>query len=214
MPQAKPIIYIFDLGGVLIRLNVPRCMHAFEELMGEANMQTVLGIDKHGEGVLSVSVASRQLMADFERGHISPVTFIREVLRYCRPGTTEQQVVDAWMAMLDDLPQRRLDVIDRLRADGHPVYLLSNGNELHFDFINRTYGLDRHFDQLFLSQEMHMAKPDPAIFRAVHQAVTREGTIRPERIIFIDDIEANRRAAEQTVGWHTLPSIDEIERFS
>ena len=110
------------------------------------------------------------------------------------------------MAMLDDLPQERLQVVDRLRAAGHKVYLLSNGNDLHFDFINRTYGLERHFDRLFLSQKMHMAKPEPEIFRAVDEAVRQPDS----RIIFIDDIAVNRLAAEQTVSWSTLSSIDEL----
>ena len=60
-------IYVFDLGGVLINLNVARCMHAFEELMGEHNMRTILGMDSRGEGVKAVSVASKQLMVDFEQ---------------------------------------------------------------------------------------------------------------------------------------------------
>ena len=85
--------YIFDLGGVLINLDVERCMHAFEHLMGEANMRAVLGMDSQGEGVKAVSVASKQLMADFERGLITPETFVSEVMHYCRPGTTEQDIL-------------------------------------------------------------------------------------------------------------------------
>ncbi len=200
------LIYVFDLGGVLIRLDVGRCMRAFETLMGEENMRAVLGMDRHGEGVKAVSVASKQLMADFERGLISPEEFITQILPFCRPGTTRQQIVDAWMAMLDDLPQERLEVVDRLRAAGHKVYLLSNGNDLHFNFINRTYGLDRHFDRLFLSQEMHMAKPEPEIFRAVDEAIREPDS----RIVFIDDIAVNRLAAEQAVAWTTLSSLDEL----
>lgn len=200
-------IYVFDLGGVLIRLNVSRCMLAFETLMGEENMCAVLGMDSRGEGVKAVSVATKQLMADFERGLISTDTFIAEVLHYGRPGTTEQEVIDAWMSMLDDLPAERLQFIDTLRAKGHPVYLLSNGNDLHFDFINRTYGLDTHFDGLFLSQKMHMSKPEPQIFKAVQAAIKpATGT----EVIFIDDIPANRLAAEQTVHWRTFSSIEEI----
>lgn len=60
-------VYVFDLGGVLIRLNVNRCMRAFETLMGEDNMRAVLGMDSNGEGVKAVSVATKQLMADFSR---------------------------------------------------------------------------------------------------------------------------------------------------
>ena len=218
---APKTIYIFDLGGVLINLDVSRCMRAFEVLMGEENMRSVLGMDSNGEGrkasadsrttsnVAAVSIATKQLMADFEQGLISPDDFIREVIRYCRPGTTKKEVVDAWMSMLGDLPEERLDFVDSLRAQGHPVYLLSNGNDLHFDYINHTYGLDRHFVRLFLSQKMHLSKPDAAIFEAVDKQV-REDNPEPEAsIIFIDDIEANRRAAEQAAGWQTFESIND-----
>ena len=199
------MIYVFDLGGVLIKLNVGRCMRAFEALMGEANMRAVLGMDSRGEGVKAVSVASKQLMVEFERGLISSEKFIEEVLKYCQQGTSAQEVIDAWMSMLDELPAERLQVVDALRAKGHPVYLLSNGNDLHFDFINRTYHLDSHFDSLFLSQKMHMAKPEPQIYQAVQEAIGNSSSV-----IFIDDIEANRLAAEQTVHWQTLANLSDI----
>lgn len=201
------ITYVFDLGGVLIQLDVKRCFQAFEQLMGEENMRVILGMDSRGEGVKAVSVASKQLMADFERGLISSETFLAQIRQYCHPGTTTDEIVEAWMSMLDELPQERLEFVDSLRAKGHPVYLLSNGNDLHFDFINRKYSLDKHFDGFFLSQKMHMAKPEPQIFKAVQEAIGN-----PEKVVFIDDIEANRLAAEQTVRWQTFESIDQLNQ--
>lgn len=200
------ITYIFDLGGVLIKLDVKRCFQAFERLMGEENMRIILGMDSHGEGVKAVSVASKQLMADFERGLISPETFLAQIRQYCHPGTTTEEIIEAWMSMLDELPQDRLEFVDSLRAKGYPVYLLSNGNDLHFDFINRKYGLDSHFDGFFLSQKMHMAKPEPEIFEVVQKEIGN-----PENVVFIDDIQANRQAAEQTVHWQTFESIDALK---
>lgn len=201
-----PTIYIFDLGGVLIHLTVERCMHAFESLMGEQNMRAVLGMDRNGEGVQAVSVATKQLMADFERGEISSACFVDEVLRYCKPGTTAEEVREAWMAMLGDLPTERLEAVDQLRAQGHPVYLLSNGNDLHFEFIDRTYGLRKHFDRCFLSQEMHLAKPEQAIYEAVQRVIDTDHPGQKE-IIFIDDLEVNRLAATRYVKWQTKAHI-------
>ena len=202
-------IFIFDLGGVLINLKVSRCMAAFEALMGEANMRAVLGMDSRGEGVKSVSVATKQLMYEFERGLISEKNFVKEILPYCYPGTTEQAVIDAWMAMLDDLPQERLAFIDELRAKGYKTYMLSNGNDLHFHFIDETYGLRPRFEALFLSQEMHVAKPEPEIFEAVQAAIKPS---EEDEVIFIDDLELNRLAAEQTVHWRTFASIDALKK--
>ena len=180
-------VFIFDLGGVLINLNVRRCMSAFEALMGEATMRAVLGMDSNGEGVKAVSVASKQLMADFVRGLISQDDFVAEVLSYCHSGATAQQVTDAWMSMLEDLPAERLAAVDELRKN-HPVYLLSNGNDLHFNYIERTYGLSRHFDGLFLSQEMHVAKPEEEIYRAVDEAIRAKEDEETE-VIFVDDAD-------------------------
>ena len=206
----KEKVFVFDLGGVLIRLNVSRCMGAFEALMGEENMHAVLGMDKNGEGVKAVSVASKQLMADFERGLISSERFVNEVLQYARPGTTPQQVIDAWMSMLDDLPQERLDIIDRVRAKGYKVFMLSNGNDLHFEYIDRTYHLTPRFDGLFLSQKMHIAKPEPEIYQAVHEQIIAICSTTPD-IIFVDDLAVNRQAAEKTVGWTTFPDLASLE---
>ena len=202
-------VFIFDLGGVLINLNVRRCMSAFEALMGEATMRAVLGMDSNGEGVKAVSVASKQLMADFERGLISQDDFVAEVLSYCHSGATAQQVTDAWMSMLEDLPAERLAAVDELRKN-HPVYLLSNGNDLHFNYIERTYGLSRHFDGLFLSQEMHVAKPEEEIYRAVDEAIRAKEDEETE-VIFVDDLEGNRQAAEKYCGWRTFASIEALK---
>ena len=213
MTKDQQSVYIFDLGGVLIRLNVARCMKAFETLMGEATMQQILGMDSRGEGVKAVSVASKQLMADYEQGLISTDTFVSELLPYCRPGTTRKDIIDAWMSMLGELPAERLDFIDSLRAEGHPVYLLSNGNDLHFNFINETYNLDSHFDGLFLSQRLHLSKPDPLIYEYVQAQISHQlsAISHQPSIIFIDDLELNRQAAEQTVHWRTFPSIDALK---
>ena len=207
--KMRETIVIFDLGGVLINLNVNRCMHAFEALMGEQNMRVVLGMDKNGEGVKAVSIATKQLMANFERGLIKPDAFIAQVLRFCRPGTTAEQVLDAWMSMLADLPKERLDIVDRVRQNVRNVYLLSNGNDLHFDFINKTYQLAPHFDALFLSQKMHMAKPDPDIYRSVNVQI-RADKSEKTNVLFVDDIAANREAAEKTVGWTTFPNLESL----
>ena len=197
---------VCDLGGVLIKLNVPRCIEAFEALMGKDNLRNVLGMDEEGEGVKSVSVASRQLMADFERGLIKSADFIEQIRSYCHPDTTDEMVQNAWMAMLGDLPQERLEQVAQWRKQGYHLYLLSNGNELHFEYINRKYHLDKYFERMFLSQEMHLAKPEPEIFRQVNETIGGIG----ENTVFIDDLEANRLAAAATVGWQCFDALQSV----
>ncbi len=200
---------VFDMGGVIINLNVPRCVENFKRLMGEDNVRNVLGIDDEGEGVAAVSVASRQLMHDYEHGVISTEEFLHSLLEYCRPGTTVEDVREAWMSMLGELPQEHLDYIAALRQEGYKTYLLSNSNQLHWDPIYERYHLDRYFDGVFASQQLHIAKPSREMFEYANQAVCRS-SVRPESIIYVDDLDKNRAAAERYAGWQTCASIDEL----
>ena len=198
---------VFDLGGVIINLNVPRCVANFKRLMPEENIRNVLGIDDEGEGVVAVSAATKQLMHDYEYGNISTDTFLQTLQEYCYAGTTIDQIRAAWLSMLADLPQERLDYIASLRVKGYRTILLSNSNELHWQPIWEQYHLGSYFDAVFASQQLHMAKPNKEIF----EQVVREAHIDAERTIYVDDLDKNRKAGEQFAGWQTVESIEELK---
>ena len=197
---------VFDLGGVIIELDVPRCVAAFKRLMGAENVRNVLGMDDDGEGVVAVSAATKQLMHDFEYGNISPEEFVSRVKAYCYPGTTEEQIVEAWMSMLGDIPQERLDFILWMRQKGIRTILLSNSNVIHWKYIFDTYHLAQYFDAIYASQELHMAKPNCDIFKYVVQAEKLEAG----STVYIDDLEKNRKAGEMFAGWKTFESIEQL----
>ena len=199
---------VFDLGGVLIDLNVPRCVANFKRLMGEENVRNVLGIDDEGEGVVAVSAATLQLMHDYEYGNITTDTFLATLVDYCYPGTTADQVRAAWMSMLADLPQAKLDYIASLRKAGYRTILLSNSNQMHWDPIFEQFHLDRYFDRIFASHLLHMGKPSQQIF----EHVEREAQIDSAHTIYVDDLEKNRAAGERFLGWKTCASVDELKQ--
>ena len=207
MKQHEFNTVVFDLGGVIINLNVPRCVNNFKRLMGEENVRNVLGIDDEGEGVAAVSAATRQLMHDYEHGNISTDDFLSSIQSYCHPGTTIQQVREAWMSMLSDLPQERLDYIAVLRQAGYKTVLLSNSNQMHWDPIYEQYHLDRYFDRIFASHHLHMAKPTQEMF----EYVAREAQIDSAHTIYVDDLDKNRAAAEKYLGWQTCATIEELK---
>lgn len=200
---------VFDLGGVLIDLNVPRCVANFKRLMGEQNVRNVLGIDDEGEGVVAVSAATLQLMHDYEYGNITTDTFLSTLVEYCYAGTTPEQVREAWMSMLDNLPQEKLDYIASLRQAGYRTILLSNSNQMHWDPIFEQFHLDRYFDRIFASHLLHMGKPSQEIF----EHVEREAQIDSPHTVYVDDLEKNRAAGERFLGWRTCASVDELIRI-
>ena len=224
----KPII-IFDLGGVLINLNVPRCIQAFSDLIGDENVRNIMGMNKDGEGITSVSIATRQLMKDFERGLVTTDDFIAAILQYAPAGTTSDQIREAWFAMLEDLPQERLDYLAQLRQQGYRLYLLSNGNDLHWTYIDKLYHVSSYFEQVFLSQVMHCAKPEEEIFRRVQESILADNRsqhptnslsqqmeqhhLSNQPVLFVDDLPQNRQAAEHFVSWRTFPDIPSLQQF-
>ena len=198
---------VFDLGGVIINLNVPRCVGNFKRLMPEENIQNILGIDDEGEGVVAVSAATKQLMHDYEYGNIDTDEFLHTLQAYCFEGITIEQIREAWLSMLDELPQERLDYIAELRQKGYRTILLSNSNELHWDPIWEQYHLGDYFDAVFASQYLHMAKPN----KEIYEHVVREAKVDSAHTIYVDDLEKNRKAGEQFAGWQTVASIDDLK---
>jgi len=103
------------------------------------------------------------------------------------------------------------NLLARLKGD-YPLYLLSNTNENHYRFIQESFDVERHFDELILSYLVECAKPDPAIYEHVME---RSG-LSPSECLFVDDLEDNVRAA-RSLGMHAIlfrGHGDLIEQFT
>ena len=90
---------------------------------------------------------------------------------------------------LDDSIER---VVSDLKKNGYYLVLVSNTNELHFDFIRGNFKVIGLFDDLILSYRIGYSKPHEEIFR---EALKRASSF-PEECVYIDDIEEFCRSAE------------------
>jgi putative hydrolase of the HAD superfamily len=90
----------------------------------------------------------------------------------------------------------------------YPLYLLSNTNESHYDFLSGTFKVDRHFKELILSHKVGFTKPDPRIY----QEVLKRSGIAANEIVFVDDLERNVAAAA-ALGINTIRfvGIDDLK---
>lgn len=79
------------------------------------------------------------------------------------------------------------------------VYLLSNTNALHYEFIRERYAFPRLVHGAILSYELGLRKPEAAIYEA---AVKLAG-VPAERCLFIDDLEENVKGASR-VGMRAI----------
>ena len=202
---------LFDFGGVLVDLDRARCVQAFERL--GFDVQHMLGTYKQG-GVLQ----------QLERGDTDVAGFCREMRRAAGSHhTPDADIVAAWESYLTEVPAERLDMLLKIRRH-YPVSVLSNTNVIHWQqacqqfFRYKGLGIDDFFDHKFLSYEMGVEKPDPAIFHAV----VAKMQVPAEDILFLDDsaenCEAARRCGMKAVvapahsGW--LPLFDDDGRLT
>lgn len=79
----------------------------------------------------------------------------------------------------------------QLKARGLLTAILSNMGDSVLDNMKREFDWFSRFDVLVWSYQLHIAKPDPAIY---HYVLNKLGT-RPEETLFIDDNAINIDAA-------------------
>lgn len=176
---------IFDLGGVLVELDIERCKAAFVRL---GMPQVAQLVDPYHPAAM---------IGRLEKGEIGFHEACDEMRRLAgRPKVTDAQIADAYAAFLTDVPVRNLRLIDALRGRGLKTYVLSNNNPASMEVIRRMFTadgrtMDDYFDRIFLSYEMHALKPSEEIFRRM---IDQSG-MRPEESLFIDDSERNVNAA-------------------
>lgn len=183
---------IFDLGGVVINLDYHKTTRAFE----------ALGLENFGE--MYSQAAQSGLFDDFEKGKCSIPFFINKLLDYLPTGTSANQVVEAWNAMILDFPIENLQLLERLKSS-HRIFLLSNTNEIHIQKVHQHLQLvsphktlQPYFEKVYFSSDIGMRKPDAEIF----EFVITENNLNPSKTLFIDDTRQHIIGA-QKVGVQT-----------
>lgn len=195
---------IFDLGGVLINLDMYKMQQACQELGIKPELFFVKA-DSSNSSTVCHGLSASHIIEDYQVGQMTTEALLERILSHCRKGITRQDAINAWNACLGDMPRERLNMIRKLRKRGYRTHLLSNTNDLHWGHIKEKFLSEEGytcadlFDQIILSHEAHLAKPDPAIF----QYALRRIASQPEQCIFIDDAKANTIAA-QAEGIHGL----------
>ena len=181
---------VFDLGGVLVDLDFKSTINGLQKA-GFTNVKEQLqAFDQDG------------IFKKFELGEISADEFRASIRKNSSVSLTDEEVDSLWNLMLLEIPREKLELILDLRSK-YMVYLLSNTNSIHWDYVcknafnYRGFRMDDYFEETFLSYEMHLAKPDKAIFEKMLQ----DANLLPEETLFIDDSEANCKAASE-VGIH------------
>ncbi len=177
---------LFDFGGVLVDLDKERCIRAFQTI--GFDIRPLIG-----------TYAQAGILSSLERGQSTIPQFCDELRNMTdRPDLSNEQIIHAWEQYLTGVPSDRLDLLLKIKQH-YPIHILSNTNEVHWGMAENDYfryqGHTVHdfFDKIFLSYELGVEKPSPAIYEAVVKGIG----CPPEEILFFDDSEVNCEAARQ-----------------
>ena len=193
---------IFDLGNVILNIDYQNTIDAFEKI-----------------GVPNASIfysksSQLNIFNQLETGRISKQNFILEIQKFV-PKASASQIINAWNAILKDLPNERLEILKNIK-DKFSIFLLSNTNTIHIEKIIDKLGKKKYeefynlFDKVYYSHEVKLRKPNADIFKLV----IKENCLSIKNTLFIDDsiqhIESAKKIGLKTYhldGNETIESI-------
>lgn len=178
---------LFDLGGVVITIDQDQAVKRFKEI----------GL-KDAEKRLDPYTQSG-IFGDLEAGAISAEQFRVELSKSVGRELTFQECRYAWTGYCKEVPQRNLETLLKLREQGYRIVLLSNTNPymmdwaLSNDFDGDGHSLMFYFDELYMSFQVKLMKPNDLFYRHV----LRKEKLFPQECLFVDDGPRNVAAASQ-----------------
>jgi len=176
---------IFDFGGVLVRTDDWSARYAWEDRLGLSR------------GELNNIVFNSQPARNATIGIGSETDVWNHVQKVLGLNTAELVELQKDFWSKDSLDERLVNFILESRPLFKTAILSnawSNARTLFLEF-----GLDKIFDEIFISAEVGIKKPDQAIF----DLVVRQLAVKPAEVIFVDDFSENIEAAK-TVGMQAI----------
>lgn len=154
-------------------------------------------------GFSGITPELEQLFNTYEKGLISSRNFLDTVAKLF-PKASETELIAAWNAVLKEFPDSRLEFVEEMaKSNKYRLFLLSNTNDIHIEFVRDYMGADKFnrfknaFEVFYLSYEMGMRKPDAEIF----EFVLNENNLIGKETLFVDDTKENTDAAAE-LGIH------------
>lgn len=187
MPRPQLRAIIFDIGRVLLRVDVSRSLTGLAE-----------NIPLSPEEIWS-AISNDPRWPDWQEGRISPRDWHLHLAKRLGGSLTFEQFVDSWNRALDPVPIHENSLFEKL-SGRYRLALLSNTDPVHVAHINATYDFLRFFPVRIYSCSVGASKPDPLIYREA----LRVTKVRAEEAVYIDDIPAYVEAA-QRLGMAGIP---------
>lgn len=193
-PGEPPRAVIFDIGRVIIRVDLSRSMGTLGKRDGLTHLEVLRELEADPR------------WADWQEGRMSPHDWHAHLARKFEFSYNFDEFCAVWNGVL--VPGQILpdELFERL-AEKCRLALLSNTDPIHVAHIEANYSFARYFSARVYSCRVGLSKPGPAIY---HRAL-RELAALPEETLFIDDVLENAAAAQRLgIQAHHFISPDDL----
>jgi putative hydrolase of the HAD superfamily len=171
---------IFDIGRVLIRIDVGRAMKGMSSGLSLSPAE------------LWSAIENDPRWKDWQEGRIAPRDWHLHLKQRFGGATTFGEFVATWNLVLDPEPILGKELFEKL-AKKHRLALLSNTDPIHVAHMEARYDLLSYFPARIYSCAVGASKPSPIIYREALRACR----VGAEEAVYIDDIASNVEAAQR-----------------
>ena len=194
MPATKFRAIIFDIGRVIVRVDVARAMQGLAAGSSMTPAELWAAIEKDPR------------WHDWQEGRIAPRDWYLHLSRKLSSALSFEQFSEAWNRALDPLPLQDDALFEKL-AKHYRLALLSNTDPIHVQHMEATYSFFRFFRTRIYSCAVGVSKPDPLIYRAALKGLN----VQAEQAVYIDDVlayvEAAHRLGIHGIAFHSPPQL-------
>ncbi len=191
----------FDLGNVLLRFSVHRICCQLAEIANAT------------EAEVRESLFDEQKYRQYETGALTTEEYYEQTCANFDPKPSLDDFVNAISDVFwanDPI----LPILRKLAKFNVPRGILSNTNPAHWSYVEAAFPRiwDAFDDHRVASFNVKAHKPNRQIYDAAYQEAKREiADLKPEEILFIDDMEENVKAAAE-FGFQTI-RYDDFDQF-
>jgi len=165
--------FIFDIGNVLVRFEAGKAERTLAKL----------GVQRPDFAALAA------LGRRYESGEVERTEFLGALRTVLGAELPDEALATAWQEIFE--PNEPMwEVVEKLHGR-YPLYLLSNTNCLHHEYLVREYPIFGKFADGVFSYRAGMMKPERGIF----ELAIRQFGVHPAATVYLDDLPANVEAA-------------------
>jgi HAD superfamily hydrolase (TIGR01509 family) len=180
VPPTKLRAIIFDIGRVLIRVDVARIKSALAD-----------GLSLSPQELWS-AIENDPLWRDWQEGRLKPRDWHLHLSKRLGSSLSFEKFSEAWNLALDPQPMQDSAIFQRLSKQ-YRLGLLSNTDHIHLAHMEPKYDFFPYFPVRIYSCSVGASKPDPLIYQHALRGLRTKAT----EALYIDDIPAYVEAAQR-----------------